>query len=78
MIIRMSTQYICHKTTMVVSINDVVNNNMQAENLLQIHEKLQHGSIPCRIWYDVCAASISIYDFSESAKIKYCYYSINF
>lgn len=43
----MSTQDIWHKTTMVVSINNVVNNNMQADTL-------QHGSIPHRMWY-VCA-----------------------
>ena len=46
---------LCRKTTMVMNINDAVNNNVQAENLLQIHEKLPHGAISRGMWHDVCA-----------------------
>ena len=50
---------------MIVSISDVGNKKAQAQNLLQIHEKLQHGSIPRGMWHEMCADVIISSNYEE-------------
>ena len=65
LIVKLSRQDICRKTTMIVSISDAGNKKAQAENLLQIHEKLQHGSIPRGMWHEMCADVIISSNYEE-------------
>ena len=50
---------------MILNINDTKNNELQAETLLQMHEKLQQGSVKRGMGVSKCCGVILSSNFPE-------------